>query len=238
MPPSLCYPPKLAYAALTNVTLWAQSDDQSINGNGLSSIHEGAAINYFFLGSAAQTLVYDDENNWIYFQPIPDLKQYFSVYQTIVQMTVATEAGTTVTIDDAGVLSFEGSSDFYAQKNINDPYSYSKTSFAVLQFNDTAPADAIPFKIILKKEDDSAPSSAVSSEPVPSSEPATTVSTAEPVTSSEPVTSEEPTPSPETVASLSTTSEIPVVTVPPTGGASNLAVGLAGAAVAVVGMII
>lgn len=46
--------------------MFTSSNDTEVNHKGLSSIHEGAAINYFQLGDDAEVLEYDEEKGIIY----------------------------------------------------------------------------------------------------------------------------------------------------------------------------
>ncbi|KAK6453768.1 uncharacterized protein RJT20DRAFT_131193 [Scheffersomyces xylosifermentans] len=166
-----------ALAALQNVTLWVESDNSTINGNGLSSLHEGAGINYVFLGQNAQTLIHDDVNNWLYFIPVEPLRQYFAVENNIAQVTVAF-TDNTVTFEN-GYLSYGGSTEgFYALLNINDPYNYSKTQKALVHYPDGAPEGAIPLKIRVQTEGEPVPGSTSSTEASSSAAP-TTLSTTE-----------------------------------------------------------
>lgn len=48
------------------VQLYIYSNNSDVNGLGLSSIHEGAGINYLQLGSGAQTLGYDNSLGLLY----------------------------------------------------------------------------------------------------------------------------------------------------------------------------
>ncbi|EMG48327.1 RHD3 Cell wall protein RHD3 [Candida maltosa Xu316] len=139
-----------AFAAISNVQLFASSDDSTIDGQGLTSTHEGAGINYLFLGPNAQTLQYDSDDQTIF----TDLqiaggqtaRQSFVVEGGIFQLSVS---GTplTVQIQPDGTVSFPGSDSVFASKNINDPNNFSATQFAVI---DHATNETIPFTIVAK----------------------------------------------------------------------------------------
>lgn len=132
-------------AVIYTVYLGVSSDDETLP-TGLSSIHEGAGINYFFLGEGSQNLTYDDDQKLLYFDSTPEVRQFFSVVGNIVQLTVAPDA-TEVNVDGP-LLAFQGSTGgFYAQKNINDPYRYSQNSYALVHYDSDAPEDAIPVNV-------------------------------------------------------------------------------------------
>ena len=72
--------------------------------------------------------------------------------------------GTKVDIAEDGTLSFDGSDSIGAAKNINDPYNYSKDSYAVVKGGD----GAIPIKLEFTGDDkESASSSSSSAAPEP-----------------------------------------------------------------------
>ena len=143
-----------ALAAIRQVQLFAQSDNEEINTFGLSSIHEGAGINYFFLAApgTAQTLQFDDETNNIFAElgSTPPARQYFVISGNILQLSVAGEP-LNVQIADDGLVSFPGSESIAAAKNINDPYRYSEEQFAVVT---NGAEGSIPFKIVAKFVDE------------------------------------------------------------------------------------
>lgn len=188
-----------ALAAIRQVQLFAQSDNEEINTFGLSSIHEGAGINYFFLAApgTAQTLQFDDETNNIFAElgSTPPARQYFVISGNILQLSVAGEP-LNVQIADDGLVSFPGSESIAAAKNINDPYRYSEEQFAVVT---NGAEGSIPFKIVAKFVDEK-PKETESSSAITIPESSSVVPTPE---SSSIVTTEETTivpPSEETAA--------------------------------------
>ncbi|EMG48331.1 putative cell wall protein, putative [Candida maltosa Xu316] len=161
-----------ALAAIREYQLFAQSDNEEVNGQGLSSIHEGAGINYVFLGSAAQTVNYDTDSQNIF----ADLeiaggqtaRQSLVLEGGVLQLSVAGEP-LAVQIADDGAVTFPGSDGLAAAKNINDPYRYSENSFAVIS------GEGIPISIVAKavgepeQEEESSSSVVASTTEAPSS---------------------------------------------------------------------
>lgn len=145
-----------ALAAVYDVQLFVESSDAAISGNGLSSIHEGAGINYFLLGTGAETFQYDDQTEELYTQntikySVGVLGQYLS--------NGVTGASKATFVDDK--LSLGGNTTFYAAKNTGDPYNYSDRSYIVLVSDAEG---SIPFNIKVVKS-----GSPSSSAPAPSS---------------------------------------------------------------------
>ncbi|KAI3405485.1 PGA30 [Candida oxycetoniae] len=122
-----------ALAAVRPVQLFASSDNEEVNGKGLYSTHEGAGVNYFFLGSA-QTLQYNDESRVLYIElsTQPPASQYLAFEGDVLALTVASEP-LPVDIGEDGSVVFPGSDALAAAKNINDPYRYSESVFAVVK---------------------------------------------------------------------------------------------------------
>ncbi|KAK6463429.1 hypothetical protein DFJ63DRAFT_118704 [Scheffersomyces coipomensis] len=169
-----------ALADLQNVSLFVSSDDTSINGSGLGAPHEGAGINYLFIGSnggnfgTANTiaLVYNTTSQGLYWQLEPGIIEYFGVSGAVAQLSVAV-SGTGVTFEN-GYLAYDGSTEgFYALYNISDPYNYSKSQLAIVRDLSASPEGGIP--ISLTAVFGSASATAASS--TTSSAPTTTVAT-------------------------------------------------------------
>ncbi|KAK9342431.1 hypothetical protein V1522DRAFT_327800, partial [Lipomyces starkeyi] len=140
-----------ALAATKSVYLTVKSDNPTIDGQGLSSIHEGAAINYVFLGSGgSEELVYESSNSTIYNPYIfPGYPFYLQIWGNIVVVAVG-ETITQFKIDSSNYLTVNGSeSGFYAVMNTNDPYNYSAYEYEALYYADgqDVPTGAIPFRI-------------------------------------------------------------------------------------------
>ncbi|KAG5418831.1 PGA30 [Candida metapsilosis] len=134
-------------AAIRQVQLLASSDNEEVNGKGLYSTHEGAGINYFFLG-AGQNLQYDDEARAVYVTlggNLPDVKQSLGFTGNVLSLTVAEPLQ--VDIAENGTVTFPGSDALAAAKNINDPYRYSERVFAVVKADTDG---SIPLKLTAK----------------------------------------------------------------------------------------
>ncbi|KAK7205267.1 hypothetical protein BZA70DRAFT_277742 [Myxozyma melibiosi] len=137
-----------AAATVANVTLEVVSSDSTIDGQFLSSIHEGAGINYVFLGPSGETYSYDSSANTFGGVSFAGLTSYFQVNDEDL-VTVSILGGyTDFDIVDGNTLAVNGSSSgFYACKNTGDPYSYSTSEYQALYYTSGAPSDCIPFTI-------------------------------------------------------------------------------------------
>lgn len=138
-----------ALAAIRDVQLFAQSSNEEINNLGLISRREGAGVNYLFLAGGAETLKFDDETFTIFSElqtGSTTARQLLVVSGGVVQLSVSGQP-LHVEIAEDGSVKFAGSDSVAAAKNINDPYNYSKDSFAVVT---NGGEGSIPFKIIAK----------------------------------------------------------------------------------------
>lgn len=135
------------FAALTAVSeaarypiqLVTRSETGEVNARGLSSYHEGAAMNYFFLGEQSESLEYDDETHQIMFQigdQEPVLYQYMNDYEGV--LALFPDINGTVTFSSEGRMSFNSIDSFFACMHTNDPYRYSDNSYQVV-FNEINP---------------------------------------------------------------------------------------------------
>ena len=158
-----------ALAAVRQVQLFAESDNDEISGQGLSSIHEGAGTNYFFLGEAGQTLQYDDEARSLYItlNSQPPAPQQLAFQGQFLALTVA-QGALSVDIQEDGSVSFDGSDSLYAAKNVDDPYRYSENSWAVVN---TESDGAIPLRIQARFVGENEETSSSTEEPVSTEEP-------------------------------------------------------------------
>ena len=152
-----------ALAAIKDIQLYAQSSNNEVNDFGISSRHEGAALNYLFLAApgVAENLKYDDETKTVYTElkaGSSTVRQPLNVGNTVLQLGGSGD-GTKVDIAEDGTLSFDGSDSIGAAKNINDPYNYSKDSYAVVKGGD----GAIPIKLVAKFTGDDKESASSSS---------------------------------------------------------------------------
>lgn len=174
-----------ATALGSTVQLSIESDNQDVNNNGLSSIHEGAGINYFLLGNSSQTIDYNESTGILSFASSPEVVQSFGVTSNIVQLSVASSPSPVKFTDN--LLSFNGStSNFYACKNINDPYNYSKNSYALTYYTSDAPDGCIAVKVKVAEgaaSSSSAASSATSSAQASSAPEVTSATSSAPASS-------------------------------------------------------
>lgn len=123
-----------------------ESDNKEINGNGLSSLHEGAGLNYFFLGKDSEELNYDSASQQLYFDVNDQIRYAFSVVSNFA--TIGVLESYKVDFKDE-YLKVNGTTEgFYACKNVNDPYRYSEGRYALMNFLDQkAPEECILLKI-------------------------------------------------------------------------------------------
>lgn len=119
------------------VKFTVESDKDELNGKGLSSIHEGAAINYVFLGDNSQTLNLNTTSGEIYQSFTSADGQTFNQYLSVLgggfpglQVSAASAYPTTWTFED-GYLKGNGSDSFLVAKNTHDPYRYSEKSYQI-----------------------------------------------------------------------------------------------------------
>ncbi|KAK6463427.1 hypothetical protein DFJ63DRAFT_334962 [Scheffersomyces coipomensis] len=157
-----------ALATLSNVNLFVSSDDQTINGSGVSAPHEGAGIGYLFVGNdggyfaTANTVpfIYDSDEQQLNWWSTPTIKQGFSTFTntqngiTVVELIVGDYSSVTF---ENGFLAYEGStSGFYALGNISDPYDYSNVALAIVRDVNASPEGGIPISLTAVFESGSA----------------------------------------------------------------------------------
>lgn len=161
---SFAFLPLLSIA--TALTLVAESDNQEVNGQGASSIHEGAGLNYFFLGANGENLSYDESTQILKSEDAgsSQISYQVSLSSNILIAGVLEPAKADIS---SGYLSIGGNDQFYACKNINDPYSYSTKSYAV---TDKDFGDCVSLKLKV----DGASSTPESSSVAPSASPSPT----------------------------------------------------------------
>lgn len=135
-----------ALAGITSYTLSIKSDDERVNGKGITYKHEGAGINYAFVSDTSSKFAYDDESKLLYYPASPQLKYNFGTEADIIQFSVTPPKY--VEIGDDGVLKFEDSDKLYAAVSINDPYHYSDSDFAIIL---RGKPHAIPIQIVAEK---------------------------------------------------------------------------------------
>lgn len=135
-----------ALAELTSYKLYAKSENTEIDGKGVSILHEGAGIYFVFLGTESIDVTYDDVEKLLYVPVSSDIQFNFGTNADIVQFSVTPPVS--VEIDEDGSVNFKGSDDLFAAQYINDPYNYSKDSYAVIL---RGKPHAIPIKLVAKK---------------------------------------------------------------------------------------
>lgn len=128
------------------VKLTVESANQDVNVKGLSSLHEGAGLNFFFIGQDSQELQYDADKQQLYFDINDQIKYSFSVYSNFA--TIGVLEPYKVEFED-NYLKVNGTTDgFYACKNVRDPYNYSKDTYALMNYlGQTAPDGCILLKV-------------------------------------------------------------------------------------------
>ncbi|CUM46974.1 uncharacterized protein AC631_02932 [Debaryomyces fabryi] len=132
--------------SIKDVKLTVESDNTEINGKGLSSLHEGAGLNYFFLGEGSQDLKYNSSDKQLYFDVSDDIKFSFSVSGNFATIGVLEPYKVEF---EHNYLKVNGTTDgFFACKNVNDPYRYSENSYALMNYlGQTAPEGCILLKV-------------------------------------------------------------------------------------------
>ncbi|KAI5969082.1 hypothetical protein CANMA_001887 [Candida margitis] len=112
-----------ALATQTRYQFFAKSDFDQINGHGLTYIHEGAAIDYFFVqndtSTSAAVLTYDDQQQKFFFQVTPQLELNLTKGGDILSLSSGDPLK--VTIGDDGNVSFDGSDVLHAVDHLKIP---------------------------------------------------------------------------------------------------------------------
>lgn len=114
-----------------------ESENKDLDGKGLYSRHEGAAINYVFVGDEAQTLNLNTSNGAIYLSTGNSEGQSFPQFLSVLeygfpglQVSASGAPVTTWTFED-GYLKGNGSDAFFIAKDTKDPYNYSKDIYQI-----------------------------------------------------------------------------------------------------------
>ncbi|QPG76733.1 hypothetical protein FOA43_004127 [Brettanomyces nanus] len=117
--------------SVCEIKLYAHLFSPEMEDFGIYNLHEGAGINYMFLGSGATTMSYDKMTGVIS-QPLSEqYDQYLVISEDIVMMAVY-EPTVKFEIKDRALMA-DGSADgFYACKNTSDPYHYSKDRYQLM----------------------------------------------------------------------------------------------------------
>lgn len=157
------------FASLLSVsygfTLSAKSDDQDIDGKQVLGYHEGAGIDYAFLGDKGVDFTLDGET-LSFSPPGAPYAENMAVSEDSVITLSPKEKGSASF--DGDVLSLDGSDSFYACHDVKEMsgYTYSKTDWAITQFKGDAPDGCKAMKLV-KSGDDSSDSSEPTSSAAP-----------------------------------------------------------------------
>ncbi|KAK6867628.1 Cell wall protein RHD3 [Candida tropicalis] len=145
----IIYMPQLA-CKLIPLRLFIESNNGTLDGMGLYSLHEGEGYNFFFLGQPqeAQEFAYDTRMYHIYFYYQYFVKYKLTICNSFLQLSYV-HYPFKVKIKKNGELQFTGYKNLYAVKNVNDPHSYSTQKYAVYYYKNKklVPPDAIEVKI-------------------------------------------------------------------------------------------
>jgi hypothetical protein len=144
-----------ALAAAENVYLRVVSDHNEVNGNTVGFSHEGAGIDYAFLGTSPQSQVldYDAEAHRLYnHEPGLPAPQNFEVDGEYVSVSVQ-ETYSNIMFDNLNSLLVNGSADgFYACKDTNDPYNYSNDQYELMWYPPHIPAPSTCLDLTLVRD--------------------------------------------------------------------------------------
>lgn len=152
----------LSATALADFLLYAANEDRSVSGS-LYSKHEGAGLNYVFLTSGTgdsfsqdgDHVVSDIANGGPYPYNLGYEGEYLAVGPSVTPETFTFNSGRTL----------QTGKQFWACKNLGDPYSYSNSEYTIV-FGDNAPNDSCVKVSIYKSESSSSSSSAAPSSSV------------------------------------------------------------------------
>ena len=149
-----------ACAAAEDITLTVLSDNSEVKGMAVSNTHEGAGLNYLFIGGTdGPTYTYDADKKAISQPFTGSYVQYLTAMEHFMAMSVSTSVD--VYTFDGNLLALNGSTkNFYACKNTGDPYEYSASSYEVMYYASDAPSSCL--SIQLSKAGSSANSSSSS----------------------------------------------------------------------------
>ena len=123
-----------------------------VTGKFVSTVHEGAALNYLLVvpEDGALTWTYDEDTKYLYYEVGAGTDNCFRYYFTIgegepgILLATPTDNPVPVNVDNLGFITFDGSYGVKGVKNINDPYQYSKDSYILAKYDGTAPDGAVP----------------------------------------------------------------------------------------------
>ena len=145
-----------ASTPVSNVTLSVDTENPAITDKGLSDIHEGAALDFVFLGKDSAFYSFDRQKKSIYKTVKIDEGKETVYWDLGLGQNVLTIGGAVekaeFSAEQNDYLALNGSTEgFYAQKNLSyDPYGYSKKQYALTYYGkDSAPEGSIPVKVKL-----------------------------------------------------------------------------------------
>ncbi|KAK9242914.1 hypothetical protein V1506DRAFT_524147 [Lipomyces tetrasporus] len=123
-----------ALAATKDIYFKVKSDNATIDGSLLNSMHE----------------VYESSNGTIYDPNIyPQYPFFLQIWDNLVVVSPEDQDVHLFTIDSNNYLAVNGSTaGFYAATNMGDPYNYSATQYQAVYYTDSSPPQgSIPFTI-------------------------------------------------------------------------------------------
>lgn len=142
-----------ASTPVSNVTLSVDTENSEITDKSVFDIHEGAEINFVFLGENPEHYSFDRQKKNIYKNvKLSDgsIEYDLVVFENVLTFGIGDLA--LFTVEENDYLALNGSTDgFYAQKNLSyDPYGYSKNLYALTYYGkNSAPEGSIPVKVKL-----------------------------------------------------------------------------------------
>ncbi|KAK6459351.1 uncharacterized protein RJT20DRAFT_132487 [Scheffersomyces xylosifermentans] len=136
-----------AAAYVYDVSLFVQSDNDTIAGKALVLVKEAEGIDNFAVGDLTPSVLkWDEDTNTLFFQPESGAAEYFSVENHQVQVTV-NPGETNELVFEPPILNFNGSPDgFYAIAFTEDG------PLSIVHYADSPPDGAIPLQLVLAYE--------------------------------------------------------------------------------------
>ena len=123
------------FGELISINLYSKSENSSVNGLGLFSLHEGEGYNYLFLGNpkTAQKLIYDTQMYQVFFYYVYLFPYYLTLVNNFLQLS-SVHYPFKIKIKKNGDLKFTYSNRLYAMKNVDDPHNYSNEYYAIYYY--------------------------------------------------------------------------------------------------------
>lgn len=158
----------LASALATQYNLTVEGVDNIPTG--VASWHEGAGINYLFaLGDAPLTVDYNTSSEYVtqYVPNYTDVYEWkFSVYSDFLESGVLYPGNFSF---DKGYLTINGTDQWYACLNVNDPYQYSHTANQYAIMYTDSQGQCTPINIAAKELESSSSTETTTSSAAPAS---------------------------------------------------------------------